>query len=144
MSTMEPVLADNALNHFVVDRIFGVWIGSMAEAIDAREVLIVEIRVVRFRFVGIQSTSDGKDLRCSAVTTERSFRIEFDHLMADMTIVRASQTHSGPLLRIRSSLRSASQTRIQCLTLDVTLCANEICLHFYSISISTTQNYRNE
>jgi hypothetical protein len=46
MSSVVPILADNALNHLIRGVVFGVRIGPMADAINTLEVLIVSVQVI--------------------------------------------------------------------------------------------------
>jgi len=48
---MEPILADHALDHFVIGMILWVRIRSRAGAIEAKEVLIVFVILVEELFV---------------------------------------------------------------------------------------------
>lgn len=107
MSAMEPVLAHHTLNHLVIDRILGIRIRSMAETIDSREILIVQIFIVRFGFVGVQATPNGKDFRGATIASERALRVQLHHVMADVTVVGTSQADTGPLLRIGTGVGRA-------------------------------------
>ena len=41
VSSVEPVLAHDALNHAVLNRVFGVGVGPTTSAVQATEVLVV-------------------------------------------------------------------------------------------------------
>jgi len=120
-----PVLANNALNHLILDGIFRIRIWSPASAIHTVVVLIVVIvRIVvvlaRSEFArGRYSTAICLELEVSAIAPEVTFCIKFDEFVIFVTGVRTGETNPGSKGGILF-IGSARDAGVESLPLDVT------------------------
>ena len=70
-----PILADDALDHFIRGRVFRVRIGPAADAVNSAVVLVVAVVVVERSFVGVQLARVVGELAVAAVTENKFERI---------------------------------------------------------------------
>lgn len=134
MTTVKPIFTNDALDHFVRNRVFRVRIGSVTSAINAFKVLVVsrlrnylinnhyiknwEILLVLwivFSFFVIQfALNSFRKLFISAIASKLSFGVKFDQVVTFMAMVRTGQANAAALGKILTlTLGNASQTGIE-------------------------------
>lgn len=121
MARVIPILAQNTLDHFIVDGVLGIWIRPMACAINAREILVVCIQIVILHFHRVQFAADGQNFWCTTIASEITFCVQFDQFMTIVASVGACQANTSSFLLICLGFWNTSQTCIQCLPFDIAL-----------------------
>lgn len=121
MFSVQPIFAYNTLNHIILVIIFRIGIRSATRAVEAGKVVIVFIVHIHFRNATVEIANVAGIFGSSAIASEMSLGVKFDDVVVIVTGETARQTDAGLALNARLRVRSASQTRVQSLTFNITL-----------------------
>jgi len=116
---VEPVLADGALQHNLLNGAIGIGIGSLALAVQPLEVLVIQIaHVTWLNALDLWVQGALAQTLGGTIAAEIPLSIELHQFVVLVTAIGAGQADSCGLVQILARLGATSEARVQSLSAD--------------------------